>query len=102
MCSSDLFVFSFFVDVLFMNNLSCNLIELVVLTIPKTQKNENVASCEKKMQQTYKIILFVKGYCLCLMSYCLLLRRRSDGLPATISFACSSVISAGIISLGIL
>lgn len=31
-----------------MNNLSCNLIELVVLTIPKTQKNENVASCEKK------------------------------------------------------
>ena len=32
-----------------MNNLSCNLIELVVLTIPKTQKNENVASCEKKI-----------------------------------------------------
>jgi len=31
-----------------MNNLSCNLIELVVLTIPKTQKNENVASREKK------------------------------------------------------
>ena len=31
-----------------MNNFSCNLIELVVLTIPKTQKNENVASREKK------------------------------------------------------
>lgn len=60
-----------------MNNLSCNLIELVVLTIPKTQKNENVASCEKKMQQTYRLYFSLMNidYALCfIVCFCVVVR----------------------------